>query len=375
MYITIDHNRPDSYVSQEMAKIAHEKNQKQRMTLGNARSNRDSKVQMHMQLTVKPTLKETKTYKNQDNSLGDLFKVQSERQTRSEVGICQQKKKCTRCCARMHGKKRRRNKKYIYVQKHLQRHKDHNSHQDAEERATEDTLVLAGRTILLGRLVEARGSGGLVGVSGGSARARVVGGIVAGVAGHNTGATLAGGDAVGGGTSGRTASAGRVGLVSTEIHVETGGAEGGQNGGVVRDLDITLHGVGVGVDVRVVAGLLGRRGSIVALHADLADGGEVVAVLLDVLAVPVNDTTGPIDCALGVAGLAGGPEGHLQTGGSLGELVLLGGGVVGVGLLKGALDGAIDDPVDLLGGPVDLVGVPVAVGILAFDRDVTTVAP
>lgn len=189
------------------------------------------------------------------------------------------------------------------------------------------------------------------------------------VGGHTTGATIAGGDAVGASRSG-----GAVG-VSAKVHIEASGAKGTENGLVVGDLDVRFHSRGLGVEVGLVAVVLGVLRRVVALDSDLADGGEVVAVVLDVLAVPVDHTTGPVDGALGVGGLSGGPERHLQTGGGLGELVLLGGLVVGVGLLQGALDGAVDNPVDLLGGPVDFVGVPVVVSILTLYGDVAAVVP
>lgn len=230
---------------------------------------------------------------------------------------------------------------------------------------------MAGRTAVLGSgsLGEAR-SGSPRAIRGGSTRAGA--GVrftrAGDVAGHATGATVAGGDAIG-----RRGGCRR--FVSTKIHVETGGAQRGKDGGVVGDGDIALHSRRFGVDIGVVAGLGDVGRSIVALNADLADHGIVVADGLDVLAVPVDITTGPVNGTLGVAGLAGGPERHLKARGCLGELVLLGGLVVGVGLFQSAAHGAVDDPVDLLRGPIDLVSVPVIEGVLAIHADVAGVLP
>lgn len=252
---------------------------------------------------------------------------------------------------------------------HLQRHQNNHSHKDCEERATEDTLTLSRGTVALGSglsaLAEASaGSRSGAGAAAGAARVRAG----SAVAGHTTGTTVVGGDAVAAGGGGTAA-------VGTEGHVQTGSTEGTENGRVISDGDVGLHGSLGGVDVRVVAGLLGARGGSVASDIDLANSSVVVTLLLDVLAVPVNLTTGPVDGTLGVAGLAGGPERHLQARGGLGVLEAVGSGVPGVGLLQGAHDGAVDDPLGLVGLPVDLVGVPVVKGILVADRGVGAVVP
>ena len=89
--------------------------------------------------------------------------------------------------------------------------------------------------------------------------------------------------------------------------------------------------------------------------------------------IPVDLTAGPFNCAFGVAGLAGWPEGHLQSGRGLGELVLIGGCVKGFGLLQGALNLAVDLPLDGFRGPVKLIGVPIAESIFAVNLGFTTI--
>lgn len=69
-------------------------------------------------------------------------------------------KKCTRCvCNEAFARKKNGTRMArictYQIQKrkkrvHLQRHEDNKGHQDTEERATEDTLVLAGGTTVLG---------------------------------------------------------------------------------------------------------------------------------------------------------------------------------------------------------------------------------
>lgn len=262
-------------------------------------------------------------------------------------------------------------KKKSHMKLHLQRHQNDHGHEDCEERATEDTLTLSRGTVALGSGVSAlaeasAGSRRGAGAAAGAARVRARAGRA--VAGHTTGTTVVGGNAVAAGRGGTAA-------VGTEGHVQTGSTERAENGRVISDGDVVNQGSLGGVDVRVVAGLLGARGGRVASDIDLADGSIVVALLLDVLAVPVNLTTGPVDGTLGVAGLAGGPERHLQARGGLGVLVAVGSRVPGVGLLQGALDLAVDDPLGLIGLPVDLVGVPVVKGILVADGGVAAVVP
>lgn len=228
----------------------------------------------------------------------------------------------------------------------------------------QNTLVLVGSSAAAGGTLAERAGGGCgvaVRVRGGASSALTL----------LTGATRGvGRDAVG-----AVAGAGGGSGAGTEGHVQTGSTQGAENSGVAGDLDISLHGVAGGVDVRVVAGGSDSVGSRVASNIDLADGSVVVTGILDILAVPVNLTTSPGDSTGGVAGLTGGPEGHLQAGGGLGVLVLLGGRVVGIGLQEGAHHGAVDDPLQLVGLPVDLVGVPVIEGILAAHGGVGAVVP
>ena len=270
---------------------------------------------------------------------------------------------------------------------HLQRDQHHHCHQDGEEGAPSDALARgAVRSTLVEVVTGGRGAG--ASTAGGAAAARRA--TVTTVAtGHTARAAISTRNAVasgssraagGGGGLGAGARPGAragVGALGTEIHVQAGGAQGAKDGGVAGDLNIAFHGVAGGVNVGVlgVAGLLGVLGRVVALDVDLADGGVVVAGVLDVLAVPVNLTASPVNGTLGVAGLTSGPQGHLQAGGGLGVLVAVGSLVPGVGLLQGALDVAVDDPLGLVGLPVNLVGVPVGVGVTVVDGGIGAVVP
>lgn len=249
--------------------------------------------------------------------------------------------------------------------RHLERDKSHDGNQDGEERAVQNTLVLVGSSAVAGgTLAERAGGGGGVSVRvrrGASSALTLLTRATVGVGGNAVGAVAAAGGSGAG--------------ASTEGHVQTGSTQGAENSGVTGDLDIGLHGVAGGEDVRVVASGGDSVGSGVACNIDLTDGSVVVTGILNILAVPVNLTTSPGDSTGGIAGLTGGPEGHLQAGGGLGVLVLLGGGVVGIGLLDSAHHGAVDDPLQLFGLPVDLVGVPVIEGVLAAHGGVGAVVP
>ena len=104
------------------------------------------------------------------------------------------------------------------------------------------------------------------------------------------------------------------------------------------------------------------------MDGNFFDAGVEIAVILDVLAVPVNQTTGPFDRAFTVTGQATRPERYLYAGRRLWILVSIGGFIVGVGTFPGPANLAIDRPRDLVGGPVDGVGVIIAEGVR--ERDV-----
>lgn len=111
--------------------------------------------------------------------------------------------------------------------------------------------------------------------------------------------------------------------------------------------------------------LVGARRAlcVVALNRNLAKSRKVVAVILDVAAIPVNHATSPIDGALGVGLETTRPEGNLDTRRSLGKVPLVRSGVPSLGLLLGSCNHAIDHPIDLFGRPADLVLVEVIEGI------------
>lgn len=219
-------------------------------------------------------------------------------------------------------------------------------------------LAAAARVVIA---VHGEAGGGAVGTAGCGAptRARSAGSApvaaddvadaaAAGAAGHRVGS--------GGGAAGR-------GGAGALVHVGAGALEACQDGGLVAvDDGVVCAG---GVVVVVALALVGARGGggIVALDRDLAEGGKVVAVVADVVRVPVDGAAGPLNGVLGVGGVTTGPDGELDTGRGLGEVVLVGGGVPGVGLLEGAADVAVDEPDDLVRGPLDLVVVEVLVRV------------
>ena len=145
--------------------------------------------------------------------------------------------------------------------------------------------------------------------------------------------------------------------------METGGAERGNHRVVVGDLDGVVETLVIFEDVRLAALDVGTIRSVVAFDVDLANRRVVVACFLDVFAVPVDFTTGPVNGSLGVAGLAGGPEGELHARGRLGKFITLSGLVPCRLLLQSALHITIDRPVDVVLLPVDLVGVPIFEGV------------
>jgi hypothetical protein len=107
------------------------------------------------------------------------------------------------------------------------------------------------------------------------------------------------------------------------------------------------------------------RARVVAIDVlgDVVGGGRVAAGVvgdLDALVDgvkgslgEVGETAGPLDGALGSGAAAGAPGADLDLHGGLGEA----GAALGLLVLDGADDGAVNDPLDALGGPVDGVGV------------------
>lgn len=170
-------------------------------------------------------------------------------------------------------------------------------------------------------------------------------------------------DGVGGAVVAAAAIAAAVG--AAQVHVETGGTERGENGAVVGHPNGGLETIFINEDVRLGSEGVRGLGRIVALDGDLAKGGVVVALLLDILAVPVDLTTGPGDGSGGVARLTSGPQGQLHAHGRLGVHVAITGFVPGGRALESALDFTVHGPGDGLGLPVDGVLVPLIEGVAA----------
>lgn len=166
---------------------------------------------------------------------------------------------------------------------------------------------------------------------------------------------------LGGGTLGRRSSRGSVRLAG--IHVGASALQRSQVGALVA----VDNGV-VGANTAAVgvagtgAGSKSRCGAV-ALDRDGLKGGVEVAGLLDIGSVPVNLTTGPSNGSGGVAGETTRPDGDLDTRRCLGERPLVGGGVPVILAVDGAADLAIDEPLDVVGGPPDFVVVEVVEGV------------
>ena len=86
--------------------------------------------------------------------------------------------------------------------------------------------------------------------------------------------------------------------------------------------------------------------------------------LLDSLAFPVDISTGPVNCALGVLLVTTRPDRKLHSGGCLGELPLVGSGVPGLGFLPRSANLIIYKPLNLFWSPPDLVRVPFGIRVL-----------
>lgn len=115
-----------------------------------------------------------------------------------------------------------------------------------------------------------------------------------------------------------------------------------ENSRVVSDLDVLGKTGNVVVDVGVVSTGRSARRNIVALNGNILESDVKVARVLNVSGVPVDCTTSPVDCALGVGGKSTRPQRDLDEGRGLGEGVGVGGGVVSVVLLEDTADLAVD---------------------------------
>lgn len=173
--------------------------------------------------------------------------------------------------------------------------------------------------------------------------------------------TWDGGEAAcGGGATGAGGGAGEV-----LAHVGAGAEEGLEHCLVVGYCDGGLDTFAVRVDVGSLSGDVRARGSVVALHVDVFEDRVVVAVLLNVRGVPVDQSSRPGHCALAILGDTGRPQGELNTGRGLRVVVLIVCFVEGVALLQRADVIAIDRPRELIGLPINGVSVECAEGIAA----------
>lgn len=147
------------------------------------------------------------------------------------------------------------------------------------------------------------------------------------------------------------------------IHVGTCSFEALQDSRLVAVDDRVVGSADIIVPVR--DSLVGAGGGVrlVAFHGHVGEAGKVVAVLLDLIRVPVDGSTSPVNRALCVGLETTGPDGELDTGRRLGELELVARFVERRGLEDTASKLPINVPFDLLWCPFNFVLVPVVVGI------------
>lgn len=139
-----------------------------------------------------------------------------------------------------------------------------------------------------------------------------------------------------------------------------------QPGLLVGQQDIFLIEVRGGVvqECRKVCRVSGnKRRQVVSLDTNVLDVRIVVTVVLDILGVPVDGTTSPLDRTQSIQVGSGRPQRKLDSGGSGWVVVSVLCQVPGVGSLQGTHDVSVDDPLSLVLGPVDLVVVVVLVGV------------
>lgn len=223
----------------------------------------------------------------------------------------------------------------------LQGNQNNKGNKDTEERALHHTLTLEGgtsigRDVLLALAVR------------GAVRTRLIAGTAVGL-----------GNAV------RVASLLRViVLVSANIRVKTRGTERRKHGVVVGHLHRGVETLVILEYVRLVSLDISTTRRAVALDRNVAERCVVIALVLNVLAIPVDLTTSPFNSSLSIAGLTSRPERELHPRGSLGELVAAGGFVPSLRLLEGAFHLAVDGPVDVVFCPVDFVLMPFFKGVV-----------
>ena len=123
-----------------------------------------------------------------------------------------------------------------------------------------------------------------------------------------------------------TATAGnlvRVAAVVVLVHVETGGGQALEDCSLVAVLDSIVGGAGVVVPVALALVCAGRAVGVIAVDLNLAKRGKVVAMLLDIVAVPIYGAAGPVDRSLGVGVGSTGPDRQLHARWRLREVPLV----------------------------------------------------
>jgi hypothetical protein len=150
--------------------------------------------------------------------------------------------------------------------------------------------------------------------------------------------------------------------VRTRGHVRARREEGGQNRILVGIHNGVVRALGVVVVVGLVLVRAGRRVRVEALHRDALELRVVVSILLDVLAVPVDQTARPVDRSLAVGRQTTRPDRQLHSRRSLRVAPLVTRRVPSILAVLGASDLAVDEPGDGVGRPLDLVVVEVVVG-------------
>jgi hypothetical protein len=219
---------------------------------------------------------------------------------------------------------------------------------------------------------------------GGSSDESQVGTLLDGTAGRGAGSRGAGGGrssasgadgadkagSAGSDSLGASSAESNVGVASTgSLGESTSAGDGGSgHGGLVTSGAgaVSLGLVGVAVASEDVDALVG---TVRALGPGVVGGTlDAVAVVLDGDGLVVGQersagevgvTTSPLDSTLGSILAASNPGSELDLHGSLGEAST----VLGIGVVQGADQVAINVPLDVLAGPVDGVGVEVILGV------------
>ena len=110
---------------------------------------------------------------------------------------------------------------------------------------------------------------------------------------------------------------------------------------------------------------------LVALNVDFRNYGIVIAVGLDVLTIPVDWATGPLNSTGGIRRRSARPDRKLDTARRLRKVIAIRCRVPGVTTLDSTSDLSIDGPLNLIGCPVD--GVSMIIVECIRERDVRAV--